>query len=106
MTDFISFVCLECGKAVKPKKNGETTCSGCGGTDVDVAPATMIRLTYVNSPASRGRKAQYDSLEKARKAAHKLVGPHPKRDPDGYAVDRVTGNCLFFQGVTFEVLFP
>lgn len=32
------FVCLECGKTVKPKKNGETVCSGCGGTDVDVAP--------------------------------------------------------------------
>ena len=46
------------------------------------------------------------TLAGARTKAHNLVTSRPKRDPDGYAVNPQTGGCLFFQGVTFEELFP
>lgn len=67
---------------------------------------TPITFHYVTSAAGRGRNSSFKTLVAAKKRAHALVGPHPKRDPDGYAVHRVTGNCLFFQGTTFEELFP
>ena len=66
----------------------------------------MITFNYVTSANSKGRTFKYKTLGAAQKRASTLVGPHPKRDPDGYAVGRVSGNCLFFKGVTFEDLFP
>ncbi len=53
-----------------------------------------------------GRMSMLHSVEAARKRAHALVGAHPKKDPDGYAVSRRTGDCLFFSGTSFEELFP
>jgi hypothetical protein len=66
----------------------------------------MITLLYVNSSSAPGRRFKYKTLAGARTKAHNLVGSNPKRDPDGYAVQRTTGNCLFFQGVSFVELFP
>lgn len=66
----------------------------------------MITLTYVTSPTSTGRTFKFKTLTGARNKARTLVGSYPKIDPDGYAVQRTTGNCLFFQGTTFEELFP
>jgi len=66
----------------------------------------MITLNYVTSANSKGRTFKYKTLDAAQKRAFTLVGPHPKRDPDGYAVAKLSGNCLFFWGVTFEDLFP
>lgn len=67
---------------------------------------TPIVFRFVDSPAGSGRCSTYKTLAGAQRAAQRLVGSKPKRDHDGYAVHRVTGNCLFFQGVTFEQLFP
>lgn len=65
----------------------------------------MITFTYVTS-AHKGQIFKYKTLAAAQKKAEALVGPHPKRDPDGYAVARLSGNCLFFRGCAFENLFP
>jgi hypothetical protein len=65
----------------------------------------MITLRYVDAPGKMGRTLKYKTLVGAQERAQKLVGAHPKRDPDGYAVGP-NGHCLFFQGATFEVLFP
>ncbi len=64
----------------------------------------VIQLRYVSNAPDR--TFRYKTLAGARARAHNLVGSNPKRDPDGYAVNRRTGDCLFFQNVTFEVLFP
>lgn len=66
----------------------------------------MITLRYVTSPTSTGKAFKFKTLAGARTKARNLVGSYPKLDPDGYAVQRTTGNCLFFQGVTFDELFP
>jgi len=66
---------------------------------------TPITLRYVDSPNASGRTFKFKTLVGARTKARKLVGSFPKQDPDGYAVSRLTGNCLFFQGVTFKELF-
>lgn len=66
----------------------------------------LIQLRWVSSPSSLGRTFKYKSLRAAQTKAHKLVTAHPKRDHDDYAVHPQTGNCLFYQGTTFEALFP
>jgi hypothetical protein len=65
-----------------------------------------ITFCYVTDPGKPDKRSQYKTLKAAQAKAQKLVGESPKLDPDGYAVDRKTGNCLFFNGVTFEELFP
>jgi len=67
---------------------------------------SKIILRFVNDPSKLGRKFEYKTLAGARKKAQSLVGKHPRLDPDGYAVHRVTGDCLFCQGATFDELFP
>lgn len=67
---------------------------------------TPIVLRFITTPTSSGRRFEYKTLAGAKRAAHRLVGSKPKRDPDGYAVHRRSGNCLFFLGATFEQLFP
>ena len=66
----------------------------------------MITLTFVTGPHSRDKTYRYKTLGGAMKKAHSLVGRNPRLDPDGYAVSRSSGKCLFFQGSTFEELFP
>lgn len=66
----------------------------------------MITFRYVTDPAHMGKRFIFKTLEGAKAKAHKLVGTLPKLDPDGYAVNRTTGNCLFFFGTTFSELFP
>lgn len=68
--------------------------------------AQEITLTLIeHSVSDRGRKFKYKTLKGAQKKAHDLVGRFPKHDPDGYAVSRLSGHCLFFLGTTFEELF-
>lgn len=67
---------------------------------------TPIQLRWVSSPSSQGRTFKYKTLAGARAKAHNLVTSRPKRDHDDYAVNPQTGGCLFYQGVTFEALFP
>ncbi len=65
-----------------------------------------IKFRYVTDAYQPSRVFKYKTLNGARRKARKLVGYEPKRDPDGYAVDRKTGNCLFIlEGTTFEELF-
>lgn len=66
--------------------------------------ATKITLRYVCDTGERTYK--YKSVDWAIRRARRLVGSTPKIDPDGYAVHRGNGNCLFFIGVTKEQLFP
>jgi hypothetical protein len=67
----------------------------------------MITFRFVDDAARPfGRQFQYKTLAGAQAKAHRLVGGNPRLDPDGYAVHPRTGDCLFFQGVTFEQLFP
>ncbi len=66
----------------------------------------MIILRYVTAPGFRERIFRYKTLKGAQMKALTLVGHNPKLDPDGYAVERTTGNCLFFQGTSFGALFP
>ncbi len=65
-----------------------------------------IQLRYVDSPIRMGRTFKFKTLAGARTKAHNLVTSRPKRDHDDYAVHPQTGNCLFYQGVAFEELFP
>jgi hypothetical protein len=65
----------------------------------------MITLRFVNRPSSLGRTFRFKTLAGAVRKARKLVGSHPLLDPDGYAVQRLTGNCLFFQGANYIDLF-
>jgi hypothetical protein len=66
----------------------------------------MITLRFVNDPSKPDRVFKYKTLAGARVRAHNLVTWHPRLDPDGYAVHPRSGDCLFFQGVTFDELFP
>jgi hypothetical protein len=66
-----------------------------------------ITLTYVSTPGGAGKKFHYKTLGGARKKASRLVGGFPKFDPDGYAVSRARGDCLFVTGdATLEDIFP
>jgi hypothetical protein len=67
----------------------------------------VITLCYVTSPTRGGVTFKFKTLKGAQSKAHQLLGVNPKRDPDGYAVSRTTGNCIFIrEGCTFEELFP
>jgi hypothetical protein len=66
----------------------------------------MITLRFIDDHTKTfGRTFRYRTIAGARTKAHQLVGLNPKRDPDGYVSHRTTGNCLFFQGCTYEELF-
>jgi hypothetical protein len=67
--------------------------------------STPITFRFVSQPGQFGRKFTFKTLKGAQAKAYRLVGRHPKIDPDGYYVAR-NGNCLFTSGVTTEELFP
>ncbi len=109
------YQCQDCGHKFRTIASAQRAaesdkgCPGCGGSDVDLGsktPAYSILLTYVTSSAKSGRRFPFVTLETARRKAHALLSPNPRRDPDGYAVNRQNGHCLWFHGCTFEQLFP
>lgn len=64
----------------------------------------MILLKFITG--TRERTLKYKTLEGAMRRARTLMGSHPRKDPDGYAVNR-KGECLFIiEGATFEEVFP
>jgi len=74
---------------------------------------SFLRLMYeataiqnISDDGTRERTFKYKTLQRARGRAVSLVTNRPKLDPDGYAVHPVKGDCLFFNGVTAQELFP
>lgn len=59
----------------------------------------MIELVLVGSKTKTKR---YQTIAKAREMARRWLGENPKIDPDGYAVNRTNGDCLFVQGAELE----
>lgn len=70
-------------------------------------PTETIVLTFVTGPGyPNPSRLTYKTLSGARNKAHKMVGANPKRDPDGYAVNRKNGVCLFVvSGCKYSDLF-
>lgn len=65
----------------------------------------MIRFRHVHRKGERTLRPK--NMEEAQRWARRLMGRHPKMDPDGYVVNRQTGDCLFLlEGASFEELFP
>lgn len=65
---------------------------------------TFVVISHVKG-RRRERRIRYKTLGGARRGAHRIVGPNPRFDPDGYAVSRHSGICLFVLGAGMYELF-
>ena len=71
-----------------------------------------MSIEFLYAPAFAGTSSckvgVCNSLETARKVAHRFIGRHPIQElrDIGHARSQRKGNHLYFDGCTFEDLFP